>query len=695
MDEEFDDSDDGAFAPSSSESEDDVVDDEEAISDAAAETTSPVRGEGPESDDEEEADLNAMALESAAPPRVGECSPSTISAAAADALPGKAGEEPPIEVFTFDATFRLGPNGGGDDVSAVQNRYESEVVTAPSGDRWNVILLSHAFPPEKHPVARNWSAYLNIDGALLKPRNWYRRVRYAIEFVHHAPATEAQKAERIRKGTDTFTRERLDWGFKYIVTVARDGLVDGGAQRTVIDPALVDDATGLLTVRIEISVLDKWDNTQPLGRRAFERNCMSGIREEECREMTGYVGLENQGATCYMNSLLQSFFHTRRLVEAVYQMPTSALGHASEEARQSVPLALQRVFSMLETKTSAVSTTGLTQSFGWESAESFTQHDVQELLRLLCESLEKKMVGTCVDGTIGKLFRGRHQSYIKCTSVAYESKRDEEFYDIQLDVQGCADVHASFAEYVKVETLDGENQYDAGEVHGKQDAEKGVRFLAFPPVLHLHLKRFVFDPQSFEMAKVNDAYRFPLVLDVDDYLAEDAEASERNNVYDLHSVLVHRSVLFSFSFLSNRFASCSSFRLLAQHSCLLIYSFLCSSARLRAQRRRLRRALQRLRATARRRRIRGGRRRGGRSAERSEVVLLRRRGLRGGLGSSRGGRQLRRPAAQAAGSARRQHGRRPRWLPPSPALELEERVHASVRPATRLWVVDGAHDRCP
>ena len=143
-------------------------------------------------------------------------------------------------------------------------------------------------------------------------------------------------------------------------------------QHTVIDPALVD-AMGLLTVRIGISVIEKWDSTLPLGRRAFERKCMGGIAEDECREMTGYVGLENQGATCYMNSLLQSFFHTRRLVEAVYQMPTSALGHASEEARQSVPLALQRVFSMLETKASAVSTMGLTESFGWDSAESFTQ----------------------------------------------------------------------------------------------------------------------------------------------------------------------------------------------------------------------------------------------------------------------------------------------------------------------------------
>lgn len=43
--------------------------------------------------------------------------------------------------------------------------------------------------------------------------------------------------------------------------------------------------------------------------------------------------------------------------------------------------------------------------------------------------------------------------------------------------------------------LDGENQYDAGPEFGKQDAEKGVIFTKFPPVLTVHLKRFDFDLQ--------------------------------------------------------------------------------------------------------------------------------------------------------------------------------------------------------
>ncbi len=39
----------------------------------------------------------------------------------------------------------------------------------------------------------------------------------------------------------------------------------------------------------------------------------------------------------------------------------------------------------------SVSTKALTQSFGWTSMDAFTQHDVQELNRILSDKLEEKM----------------------------------------------------------------------------------------------------------------------------------------------------------------------------------------------------------------------------------------------------------------------------------------------------------------
>ena len=47
-----------------------------------------------------------------------------------------------------------------------------------------------------------------------------------------------------------------------------------------------------------------------------------------------------------------------------------------------------------ELEEAAVGTKELTQSFGWKSVEAFTQHDVQELLRVLFDALEEELKGT-------------------------------------------------------------------------------------------------------------------------------------------------------------------------------------------------------------------------------------------------------------------------------------------------------------
>lgn len=61
----------------------------------------------------------------------------------------------------------------------------------------------------------------------------------------------------------------------------------------------------------------------------------------------------------------------------------------------------------------------------------------------------------------------------------------------------------SFRDYVAAERLDGDNKYDAG-AYGLQPAEKGVKFLTFPPILHLQLMRFQYDATIDANVKIND-----------------------------------------------------------------------------------------------------------------------------------------------------------------------------------------------
>lgn len=154
------------------------------------------------------------------------------------------------------------------------------------------------------------------------------------------------------------------------------------------------------------------------------------------------------------------------------------------------------------------------------------------------ERLEEKMKGTPAEKALPDMFVGKTKTYISCINVDYESSRVEDFWDIQLNVRGNKTLDDSFRDYIQVETLEGENKYDAGSPYGLQDAKKGVIFESFPPILHLHLKRFEYDINRDAMMKLNDRHAFPMEFDATPYLSEDADKSEPW-VYQLHGVLVH------------------------------------------------------------------------------------------------------------------------------------------------------------
>lgn len=113
--------------------------------------------------------------------------------------------------------------------------------------------------------------------------------------------------------------------------------------------------------------------------------------------------------------------------------------------------------------------------------------------------------------------------------------------DVQLAVKGCADLIASFREYCKTETLDGDNKYNT-DTWGLVDARKGILFDALPQVFlflkkvfHMQLLRFEYDMTRDAMVKINDKHTFPLLLDLKEFTTDPSLPCE----YTLHAVLVH------------------------------------------------------------------------------------------------------------------------------------------------------------
>ncbi|RMD43270.1 hypothetical protein DV735_g1801, partial [Chaetothyriales sp. CBS 134920] len=358
------------------------------------------------------------------------------------------------------------------------------------------------------------SFYLEHGFETEPPADWYMCVNFALVLWNPNHPT----LYRTHTATHRFTAKEGDWGFTRFVELRRafhqtwEGsqfpLVENDEAYLTAYVQIIKDPTGVL-----------WHN----------------FDNYDSKKETGMVGLKNQGATCYLNSLLQSLYFTNAFRRAVYQIPTE-----TEATKANSAWTLQRLFYRLQKDKLAVSTNELTASFGWDRGQIFEQQDVQELSRILMEVLEKKMKGTPAEKTLPDLFVGKMKTYISCINVDFESSRIEEYWDLQLNVRGNKNLHESFLDYIQIETLEGENKYDAGEPYKLQDAKKGVIFESFPPVLHLQLKRFEYDIQRDAMMKVNDRHEFPEEFDASPYLSEEAKAaSDEDWTYQLHGVLVH------------------------------------------------------------------------------------------------------------------------------------------------------------
>ncbi|RGB42717.1 cysteine proteinase [Rhizophagus diaphanus] len=408
-------------------------------------------------------------------------------------------------------------------------RHLEKRITGPEFEagnwKWRILLF-----PSGNNNQDTVSIYLDFVDPKRAPTGWHSCVQFALVLWNPEDPTQYIYHHAHHR----FTAEESDWGFtrfydlRKLLTPCENrtrALIENDSTNITAFVRVLKDPTGVLWHNFIKYITSFISIIQSLIRKySF---CLQYSDKE-----TGYVGLKNQGATGYMNSLLQSLYCTTYFRKAVYQIPTEG-----DEPIKSVSLALQRVFYQLQTSNTPVETTELTKSFGWDLIDSFIEHDALEFNRVLQDNIEGKMKGTKADGAITKLFVGKMKSYIKCFNVNYESSRVEDFYDIQLNVKGCKTLRDSFKDYIQEEILEGDNKYQA-KGYGLQDAKKGIIFESFPPVLHLQLKRFEYDLQRDAMVKINDRHEFPTEIDLEEFLSEDTDRTNPHK-YLLHGVLVH------------------------------------------------------------------------------------------------------------------------------------------------------------
>ncbi|XP_071010442.1 ubiquitin carboxyl-terminal hydrolase 24-like isoform X4 [Oncorhynchus clarkii lewisi] len=235
----------------------------------------------------------------------------------------------------------------------------------------------------------------------------------------------------------------------------------------------------------------------------------------DSRSVSGFVGLKNGGATCYMNAVFQQLYMQPGLAEAFLSIEDD-----TEQPDESVFCQVQSLFGhLMESKLQYYVPENFWKIFKMWNKELYVreQQDAYEFFTSLVDQLDEHLKKIGREQIFKNTFQGIFSDQKICKDCPHRYEREETFMALNLGVTSCQSLEISLDQFVRGEVLEGTNAYYCEKCKEKRTTVKRTCIKSLPSVLCIHLMRFGFDWESGRSIKYDEQIRFPWVLNMEPY----------------------------------------------------------------------------------------------------------------------------------------------------------------------------------